>query len=316
MQGLLHETSLQAAQERQTSLSAASAIVQKRSRSNNDAELKVQTQTAAAKGPIHFQRATSVPGLPAGLSASRIVNIEVAQGPSEWSQRRLIAATPTSTHDAELSLAHPTYDLPIQLVRNFTSLGIKQIYPWQKNCLKGPGLLTGQKNLVYCAPTGGGKSLVAELLMLKRILDKKGTKALLVLPYVALVQEKVRWLRNVTQGLRYTESPDEQQQPPSIWRQRVDKDTVRVVGFFGGGNIRSTWADFDIGVCTMEKANALINTAIVDCSISSLKSVVLDELHMIDDDHRGYLLELMTTKLLSLDQSIQIIAMSATLPVC
>lgn len=37
---------------------------------------------------------------------------------------------------------------------------------------------------------------------------------------------------------------------------------------------------------------------------------------MIDDDHRGYLLELMTTKLLSIEQPIQIIAMSATLPVC
>lgn len=38
---------------------------------------------------------------------------------------------------------------------------------------------------------------------------------------------------------------------------------------------------------------------------------------MIDDAHRGYLLELMTTKLMSLDteQAIQIIAMSATLPV-
>lgn len=36
---------------------------------------------------------------------------------------------------------------------------------------------------------------------------------------------------------------------------------------------------------------------------------------MIDDDHRGYLLELMTTKLLSLGQPIQVIAMSATLPV-
>lgn len=43
---------------------------------------------------------------------------------------------------------------------------------------------------------------------------------------------------------------------------------------------------------------------------------MLDELHMIDDDHRGYLLELMTTKLLSLEQRVQIIAMSATLPVC
>ena len=36
---------------------------------------------------------------------------------------------------------------------------------------------------------------------------------------------------------------------------------------------------------------------------------------MIDDDHRGYLLELMATKLLSLEQPVQIIGMSATLPV-
>lgn len=43
--------------------------------------------------------------------------------------------------------------------------------------------------------------------------------------------------------------------------------------------------------------------------------VVLDELHMIDDEHRGYLLELMATKLLSLEQEVQMIGMSATLSV-
>ena len=36
---------------------------------------------------------------------------------------------------------------------------------------------------------------------------------------------------------------------------------------------------------------------------------------MIDDGFRGYLLELMTTKLLCLGQPVQIIAMSATLTV-
>ncbi|RGP62065.1 DNA polymerase theta subunit [Fusarium sporotrichioides] len=165
--------------------------------------------------------------------------------------------------------------------------------------------------------------------MLKRILQEKGTKALLVLPYVALVQEKVRWLRSVVQGLRFT--PDTViDDDKRIWRRRADENTVRVVGFFGGGKVRATWADFDIGVCTLEKvglddllagapltvpkANALVNTAIDDCSISQLRAVVLDELHMIDDDHRGYLLELMATKLLSLEQSVQIVGMSATLP--
>lgn len=43
--------------------------------------------------------------------------------------------------------------------------------------------------------------------------------------------------------------------------------------------------------------------------------VVLDELHMLDDEHRGYLLELMVTKLLLLQQDIQIVGMSATLSV-
>lgn len=161
MQGVLHETSVQAAQGRQTTFSAASVAGQKRSWSNGDAEPQ-RTDPASSKGTAQFRRAISAHDTPSRLSASRIINPERTQRLSEYSQRRIIAATPTSSHDPELSLAHPVYDLPEQLVQNFASLGIKQIYPWQKSCLRGPGLLTGTKNLVYCAPTGGGKSLVAD----------------------------------------------------------------------------------------------------------------------------------------------------------
>lgn len=63
------------------------------------------------------------------------------------------------------------------------------------------------------------------------------------------------------------------------------------------------------------QANMLVNTAIEQCTIDDLGVVVLDELHMIDDDHRGYLMELLATKILSLEQRVQIIGMSATLPV-
>lgn len=59
----------------------------------------------------------------------------------------------------------------------------------------------------------------------------------------------------------------------------------------------------------------LVNTAIEQCTIDDLGVVVLDELHMIDDDHRGYLMELLATKILSLEQKVQIVGMSATLPV-
>lgn len=63
------------------------------------------------------------------------------------------------------------------------------------------------------------------------------------------------------------------------------------------------------------QANSLINRAVEEGNISDLGIVVLDELHMIHDDYRGYLMELMTTKLLCMQQSIQIVGMSATLSV-
>ncbi|VTT70701.1 unnamed protein product [Fusarium fujikuroi] len=311
MRGLLHTTSVETSNEQKTTFATTSVAGHKRSLSTVGEEHHFRASSSRAT--IQFQRAVSLPSAPPRISVSRIVRLDERVGPSEYSQRRAIAATPTSSCDPELELSHSIYGLPQQLVDNFSSLGINQIYPWQKACLKGPGLLTGEKNLVYCAPTGGGKSLVADVLMLKRILEEKGTKALLVLPYVALVQEKVRWLRSVVQGLRLA-SETTVDDDKRIWRRRADENTVRVIGFFGGGKVRATWADFDIGVCTLEKANALVNTAIDDCSISKLRAVVLDELHMVDDDHRGYLLELVATKLLSLEQRVQIVGMSATLP--
>ena len=61
--------------------------------------------------------------------------------------------------------------------------------------------MTAEKNLLYTAPTGGGKSLVADVLMLKRVIENPHRKAILVLPYVALVQEKLKWLRRIVQDV-------------------------------------------------------------------------------------------------------------------
>ena len=45
-------------------------------------------------------------------------------------------------------------------------------------------------NHIFTCPTSGGKTLVGELLLLNAVLTRS-TDALLVLPYVALVEEKV-----------------------------------------------------------------------------------------------------------------------------
>ncbi|KAK1545290.1 DEAD/DEAH box helicase [Colletotrichum paranaense] len=259
-----HKTSVEVAEEQGRRYHAVTTTIagQKRPR----AESAHPTAPKPTILPSHtslVQRASSLPPGPPKLVASPIISLSPAatQGPSEYTQRRELQPTPSSSSDPLLALAHPYYGLP--------------------------------------------------LLMLKRVLEEKNAKVLLVLPYVALVQEKVRWLRNIVQGVM--KPKDEIDDEKRIWRQRADEDTIRVIGFFGGSKIKPTWSDFDIGVCTIEKANALVNTAIDDCTIKHLKSVVLDELHMIDDDHRGYLMELMGTKLLTLPQPVQIIGMSATM---
>ena len=232
---------------------------------------------------------------------------------NQHTSRQTSASTPGPSQNPLLSLSHPRYGLPDRLVRNFASLGINSIYPWQSSCLLGRGLLTGEKNLVYTAPTGGGKSLVADVLMLKKVVEGSAKKAILVLPYVALVQEKLKWLRKLVEGVEKSVSFGTQtnSQLPA-WR-RPQNSSVQVVGFFGGSKARSSWSDVDIAVCTIEKANALVNTAIEGCTINELGIVVLDELHMIQDDHRGYLMELIASKLLCLERSVQIVGMSATL---
>ena len=49
------------------------------------------------------------------------------------------------------------------------------------------GLISDGKNLVYSAPTSAGKSLVAEILLLKKILKTK-KKCVYILPYISLAR--------------------------------------------------------------------------------------------------------------------------------
>lgn len=212
-----------------------------------------------------------------------------------------------------LSLRNERYDLPSRLVDNLLALGITAIYPWQASCLLQSGLLDRSRSLVYTAPTGGGKSLVADIALLTKVVRSPQKKAILVLPYVALVQEKSRWLRRIVDGLAKDELPQDLNGVTQILQHKTQAGEIRVASFYGGSKSPITWRDCDIAVCTIEKANSLVNTAIEDGAISDLGIVVCDELHMLDDPSRGYVYELMLTKLLTIATDVQIVGMSATL---
>lgn len=206
--------------------------------------------------------------------------------------------------------------LPQEMCAAIRATGSKapaHLYGWQAECLCRPGVLQG-RNLVYCAPTSGGKSLVAEILMLRRII-LTGRPVLLVLPFISLCAEKAAHLRRLLAPL--------------------ERD---VLDFYGAQGSAAIGRSTGVIVSTMEKANILLNRLLEEKQVGLLSSVCIDELHMVGDLERGYQLELLLTKLryagvaafpfsstsdsntslspgqTALERGVQIVGMSATLP--
>ncbi|URD79344.1 HELICc [Musa troglodytarum] len=179
--------------------------------------------------------------------------------------------TPSSSVPPKFPLQLHSW-LPSEVCNIYKRKGISELYPWQVECLLVDGVLE-KRNLVYCATTSSGKSFVAEILMLRQVLST-GKMALLVLPYVSLCAEKAEHLELLLEPL--------------------GKHVRSFYGNQGGGSLPK---DTSVAVCTIEKANSLINRLLEEGRLSELGIIVIDELHMVADHHRGYLLELMLTKL-------------------
>lgn len=71
-------------------------------------------------------------------------------------------------------------------------------------------------------------------------------------------------------------------------------------------------------MCTIEKANSIVNRLLEQRKLADIGLIVVDEIHLISDQSRGYILELLLTKVRFVCQMkgerIQIVGMSATLP--
>ncbi len=178
-------------------------------------------------------------------------------------------------------------DVDDRIIQHLTSeWGVKELFPPQQKAL--PYALAGQ-NLMLTIPTASGKSLVAHLTLIQRLIsDLKGAMGLYIVPLKALASEKVEELRELASlvGLR--------------------------VGIAIGDRSGETSGidDSDILVCTSEKLDSMLRTR--DGIMEKIGVVVVDEFHILHDISRGPTLEVLLARIRHSKPEAQFIALSAT----
>lgn len=171
-----------------------------------------------------------------------------------------------------------------RIITLFKELGIEELYPPQAECIK---YVLAKDNLVLAIPTASGKTLVAYLAILNSVLEEHG-KAMYIVPLRALASEKYEELKKFESlGLKVAISYGDLDAPEPQLEQ------------------------FDIIVVTSEKADSLLRHK--THWLTSLTTLVADEIHLIHDFTRGPTLEVILTRFKQLNPKAQIIALSATI---
>tara|TARA_B100000003_G_scaffold206305_1_gene221584 strand:- start:12 stop:2618 length:2607 start_codon:yes stop_codon:yes gene_type:complete len=182
-------------------------------------------------------------------------------------------------------------ELPSNLI-NFLSKswGIEKLHPPQFQAM--PSVFSGN-NLLLAIPTASGKSLVAYLAIMKKLLvDEIGTKAVYIVPLKALASEKFDDLESMASAV----------------------DLTVGLGIGDSSSEAKKIEECDILVCTSEKLDSIIRNN--SQTMSRVSIVVADEFHLMNDSTRGPTLEINLTKLRFLRPEAQLVALSATVGNC
>ncbi|MBI2040939.1 MAG: DEAD/DEAH box helicase [DPANN group archaeon] len=174
--------------------------------------------------------------------------------------------------------------LPAKLLESLSKT--QELRPCQQKAID-TGLLEG-KSLLVCSPTGSGKTLVAEIAAVKNILEGKG-KCVYIVPLKSLASEKFEEFKN-----------------------KYEKLGVKVAISIGDLDSADPWlAEKDFIITVSEKLDSLIRHGAP--WISQVATVVIDEIHLLNDPGRGPTLEILATMLKKILKNSQFIALSATI---
>jgi len=148
-------------------------------------------------------------------------------------------------------------------------------------------------SLLVVAPTTSGKTFIGEMAGVRAIAE--GRKAVFLLPYRALVNEKY-------------------DQFTSMYGEQLDMRVVRCSGDYTDQAHSFVRGKYDIAFLTFEM---FLNISVTNPSLlNHIGLIVIDEAQFITDPHRGIVVELLLTYLLAArnkEISPQIIALSAVI---
>ncbi|MEX0567749.1 MAG: DEAD/DEAH box helicase [Candidatus Njordarchaeota archaeon] len=173
------------------------------------------------------------------------------------------------------------YGVKEEIVNTLKNRGILSLRPFQFDAIR---IGLNKKSLLVVAPTGSGKTLIAEIIAVNRIINE-GIKAFYLTPYKALAEEIANTFR--------------------------DRYPIRVgvaTGDYRDKPIRSL-REYDLLVLTYEKADHILREQ--PEWLKSMNISIVDEIHLLGDPHRGPLLDIVLTYLKN--RRCQIVGLSATI---
>ncbi|USS40636.1 DEAD/DEAH box helicase [Thermococcus aggregans] len=169
-----------------------------------------------------------------------------------------------------------------RIIKLIKERGIEELYPPQEEALRTKVLKGG--NLILSIPTASGKTLVAEIVMVNKILQEGG-KAVYLVPLKALAEEKYKEFK--------------------FW----EKLGIRVGMTTGDYDSADEWlGKYDIIIATSEKFDSLLRHK--SPWIRDVKLIVADEVHLLGSYDRGATLEMILSHMMN---KAQILGLSATI---
>ncbi len=181
-------------------------------------------------------------------------------------------------------------DLPIPdyLKSNLLKAGIRELYPPQVDAIR-KNVLEG-KNLILATPTASGKTLVA--ILAASIHLTKGGKVMYLTPLRALTSEKLHEFKELLASR--------------------EGGRIKVAATSGDYDSEDKWlADYDVVICTNEKADSLLRHGAE--WVRDVSLLIVDEVHVIGEPERGPTLEVVLTRLRNMAPKAQVLSLSATI---